>query len=190
MTFETLEGGFADPARDAARAFRACLNVMARPGKIEQVTGARPPQPLSEAAGTLIQTLCDADTPVVLIGDHDCQPLRDWITFHTNAPLVQSRREAAFAVGSWSALLPLDAYAVGTDQYPDRSATLIVELPDLSNNGARLSGPGIRDIAYLNLPEPDLFSQNHRLFPCGLDFYFTAADRIAALPRSTHVEVA
>ena len=40
-----LQGGFADPAHEAARAFRACLDAMARPGTIHAVTGAQPPAP-------------------------------------------------------------------------------------------------------------------------------------------------
>ncbi len=190
MTPITLEGAFADASRDAARAFRTCLNVMARPGTVDRLNGATPPAPLSLAAGTLLLTLCDAETPVHLAGEHDVEAVRDWITFHTNAPIATDRADAAFALGSWPALLPLQDYPVGSDEYPDRSATLIVELDRIDTTGAVLSGPGIRDTARLSLPELDAFRGNHDLFPCGLDFYFTADDQIAGLPRSTTVEVA
>ena len=188
MNATALQGAFADPPRDAARAFRTCLNVMARPGTIETLAGAIAPAPLSPAAGTLILTLCDAETPIYLAGGHDAQAIRDWIIFHTGAPIVPDRRKASFALSRWPDLAPLDGYPTGTPDYPDRSATLIVEMDALTPSGVRLSGPGLRDSAFLSLPEVDAFRLNHALFPCGLDFYFTAADRVAALPRSTKVE--
>ena len=91
------------------------------------------------------------------------------------------------AIGDWAALAPLSAYPIGTSAYPDRSATLIVERPALSVEGARLTGPGIKDAASLSLPETQAFQANHAQFPLGLDFIFTSADRLAALPRSTEV---
>jgi alpha-D-ribose 1-methylphosphonate 5-triphosphate synthase subunit PhnH len=90
-------------------------------------------------------------------------------------------------VGTWDALLPLDSYRIGEAEYPDRSATLIVELTDLRPEGATLTGPGIRDTARLSLPETEAFRRNARLFPLGLDFFLTAGDRVAALPRTTRV---
>ncbi|MCR9112897.1 MAG: phosphonate C-P lyase system protein PhnH, partial [Rhodobacteraceae bacterium] len=56
MQAEALTGGFADTPVDAARAFRAVMSAIARPGRIETVAGAVPPAPLSVAAGTLILT--------------------------------------------------------------------------------------------------------------------------------------
>lgn len=190
MTQATLEGAFGDASRDAARAFRVCLNVMARPGSVERLLGAAPPAPLSVAAGSLLLTLCDTETPVHLAGDHNVQVVREWITFHTNAPIAERRADTAFALGRWHALLPLHDYPLGSSEYPDRSATLIVEMDQITANGPVLRGPGIRDSARLSLPEVDAFRQNHALFPRGLDFYFTAGDLVAALPRSTTVEVA
>ena len=187
MQADTLSGAFAAPPVDAAHAFRAVMRVMARPGTIEAVTGATPPAPLSVAAGTVLLTLCDPETPVHLAGEADCAAVRDWITFHTGAPLV-GRDDAMFALGTWEALAPLGDYPVGTPEYPDRSATLIVEMAPLEATGARLTGPGIKNTAALSLPEIAAFQANARQFPLGLDFLFTCGDRIAALPRSTRVE--
>jgi alpha-D-ribose 1-methylphosphonate 5-triphosphate synthase subunit PhnH len=182
-----LDGGFADAPRDAAHAFRAAMSAMARPGRIERLAGARPPAPLSAAAGTLILTLCDPETPVHLAGAHDTAEVRGWIAFHTGAPVV-GRAEAAFAVGTWEALAPLDGYRIGEAEYPDRSATLIVEMAALEPEGATLTGPGIRDSVRLSLPETEAFRRNAQLFPLGLDVFLTARDRVAALPRTTRVD--
>lgn len=187
MMADALTGGFADAPAQSARAFRAALEAMARPGTIWVVEGAAPPAPLSVAAGALVLTLCDGTTPLHLGGSLDHPILRDWITFHTGAPLVPAEK-AQFALGTWADLVPVSRFAIGSPDYPDRSATLIVELPDLSNHGARLTGPGIADVASLSLPETAAFRANRALFPQGFDTYLTCGARLAGLPRSTIVE--
>lgn len=186
MRADTLEGGFADPPREAAFAFRGLMRAMARPGTIEEIAGATPPPPLSPAAGTALLTLCDPDTPLYLAGACDTPEMRAWVAFHTGAPLT-GPAHCAFALGGWEDLLPLDPYPVGTPEYPDRSATLIIECPALSQTGATLSGPGIRNTATLALPDTELFRRNNARFPLGLDFLFTAGREIAALPRTTRI---
>lgn len=186
---DALSGGFAAPPLDAARAFRALLDVMARPGRIADLGGAVPPAPLSVAAGTVALTLLDGTTPVHLAGGHDRAAVRDWITFHTGAPFVRAE-EAVFAIGTWEALQPVNRFAIGTPEYPDRACTLIMECDALAARGARLTGPGIKDQAFLSLPDVDAFRANRALFPLGFDCFFTAGDRVAGLPRSTIVEAA
>lgn len=186
MDQQALEGGFVDAPREAAVAFRALMTAMARPGKIERLSGAAAPAPLSRAAATLLLTLIDTDTPVHLAGAADTPQVRAWLAFHTGAPVTGPDR-AMFALGTWEALAPLDAYAIGTPEYPDRSATLIVEMPALEPKGVTLTGPGIRETAELSLPDRAAFTKNAARFPLGLDFYFTSGDRLAALPRSTRI---
>jgi alpha-D-ribose 1-methylphosphonate 5-triphosphate synthase subunit PhnH len=180
-----LTGGFGDPAREAAVAFRAVMEAMARPGRLEQVAGAGAPG-ISVAAGVVLLTLCDATTPLHLAGAVDTKALRDWIGFHIGAPLVGAEG-AVFALGDWAALQPLGRFAVGLPDYPDRSATLIVECERLVAEGPRLRGPGIRDDAHLSLPEVEAFQRNAGLFPLGLDFILTCGERLAAVPRTTLV---
>lgn len=164
MTPDALTGGFATPPVDSARAFRVALDVLARPGTILPLTGATPPTPMSVAAGTLALVLLDGTTPVHLAGALDCAAVRDWLTFHTGAPLVGAA-EAAFAFGTWAALRPVERFAIGTPEYPDRAATLVVEMAALAAEGPRLTGPGIRDAARLSLPEIAAFRANRALFP-------------------------
>jgi len=185
MQTTVLGGGFSDLPIDAAFTFRAVMTAMAQPGDILSVSGALPPQPLSVAAGTIVLTLCDTETPVFLTQGYDTPQVRDWITFHTGAPFVQAA-EAMFALGPWQDL-PLSDFARGTAEYPDRSATLIVEVAELANCGATLTGPGIKEQTQLSLPELQAFQDNARRFPLGLDFMFTSGDRLAALPRTTKV---
>ena len=187
MMPDALLGGFRDAPIQSARAFRAALEAMARPGTLQQVDGAVPPAPLSAAAGVLLLTLCDGTTPVHLGAGLNLPAVRDWITFHTGAPLVTAE-EARFAVGTWADLSPVSRFAVGSPAYPDRSATLIVEMPALGAHGHRLTGPGIANTAALTLPETAAFRANRALFPQGFDTYLTCGTIFAGLPRSTIVE--
>jgi alpha-D-ribose 1-methylphosphonate 5-triphosphate synthase subunit PhnH len=183
-----LSGGFADPPIDAAHAFRAALDAMARPGTVRRVAGVAPPAPLSVAAGALALALCDAAAPLHLAGDLDAPAVREWLLFHAGVSLV-GRSPAQFAIGTWDALIPLEDYPAGTPEFPDRSATLIVEMPALdAASGARLTGPGIDGAARLALPDAPALAANAARYPLGLDLFFTAGDRLAALPRSTCVE--
>ena len=186
MDMTALSGGFSDAPRVASFAFRAIMNAMARPGRIECLEGATPPAPLNIATGTLLLTLADPDTPVHLAGDTDRAEVRDWLGFHTGATAVGPGK-ATFAVGAWDALMPLDAYAIGTPEYPDKSATLIVDVDTLSDAGSTLSGPGIQTTATLSLPDPNAIAANNARFPLGLDFFFTCGTQIVGLPRSTRI---
>ena len=186
MRAETLTGGFEAPAHQAAHAFRAIMDALARPGRTLDATGAAPPAPLSTAAGAVLLTRCDSDTPVHLAGAFDTPEVRTWLAFHTGAPIA-TPAGCMFALGAWEGLQPLSAYPIGTSEYPDRSATLIVECDALSGEGAVLRGPGIQGAAALSLPEVAAFQANAALFPLGLDFIFTSGTHLAALPRTTQV---
>jgi len=187
MIAEALLGGFDSAPIASSRVFRAALEGMARPGTIGTVEGAAPPALVSVAAGALILTLCDGTTPLHLGASLDFQVVRDWITFHTGAPLV-SAEAAQFALGTWADLQPVTRFAVGLPDYPDRSATLIVAMPHLTAAGPRLTGPGIATDAHLTLPETAAFQANRMLFPLGFDTFLTCGNRLAGLPRTTHVE--
>jgi alpha-D-ribose 1-methylphosphonate 5-triphosphate synthase subunit PhnH len=181
-----LKGGLVDGPADAARAFRAALEAMARPGEIMTVPTLEPPPPLSAAAAGLLLTLVDHETSLYLGGGHDTPEVREWLIFHTDV-VITSATAAFWAVGDWASLQPLDQYPAGTPAYPDRSATLIVEQPTLRPSGTALRGPGIASIAYLNLPDADALKANARQFPRGVDCFFTAGTQVAALPRSTQI---
>ncbi|SPF77428.1 phosphonate C-P lyase system protein PhnH [Pseudoprimorskyibacter insulae] len=180
--------GFDMPAYDSANAFRAAMSAIARPGTIQTIAPIAADLPFSQAAAVLLLTLCDHETSLFLAPDLDTPEARHWIAFHCGAPLA-TKADAMFALGSWDALAPLDDYAQGTPEYPDRSATLIVEMPEITQAGPRLTGPGIQTEAYLALPDTASLMANHAKFPRGVDLFLTSGCQIAALPRSTKIEV-
>ena len=145
---------------------------MARPGRIETVGTAEPPAPLCPAAGAVLLTLADHDTPIHLAGDADSRAVRDWLAFHTGAPTVEASR-AAFAVGRWADLMPLEQYRAGTAAYPDQSVTLVVLHQGLGKQGISLCGPGIETTEHLALPDAAFLDFNAARFPLGIDMILT-----------------
>jgi alpha-D-ribose 1-methylphosphonate 5-triphosphate synthase subunit PhnH len=82
---------------------------------------------------------------------------------------------------------------VGTDEAPETSATLIVQVASLTvGHRYVLDGPGLREPAVLavdGLPADfaAVWQRNHALFPCGIDLILCAGNQLAALPRSVSV---
>jgi alpha-D-ribose 1-methylphosphonate 5-triphosphate synthase subunit PhnH len=186
--------GLADVPHDSQRLFRAVLEAFSHPGRI--VALPQPPDgvgPLSAAATAFVLTLVDRDTPLWLAPAFDVAAVRDFVRFHTGAPIM-ARNEALFALLTPDRAPLLESFAVGSDPYPDRSATLIVEVPSLSDGPARsLRGPGIQGratarIAGLASSFWFEWKANNALFPCGIDVVFTADAELLALPRSIVVE--
>ncbi|MDB6452722.1 phosphonate C-P lyase system protein PhnH [Falsirhodobacter sp. 20TX0035] len=177
---DIFAGGFTDAPRQSADAFRAALEAMARPGT-RHALQAQAPAPLSPAAAALILTLTDTGTPLHLAGAHDTDAVRRWIGFHTGAPICPAA-EAQFAIGTWDALHPLDRFAMGDAEYPDRSATLIVEMA-FGRPTHRLTGPGIDGHLDAHIP-----GDRPVAFPLGLDLFLTSGGEMSALPRTTRLE--
>jgi alpha-D-ribose 1-methylphosphonate 5-triphosphate synthase subunit PhnH len=189
--------GFADPVHGAQQAFRAILNAMARPGRIYRCgSELATPAPLGPAMAAVCLTLADADTPLWL-SDHLSAPaVSGYLRFHCNPPMVAEPDRASFALAALGELPDLGGLGIGDDLYPDRSATVVAEVRQFARGGEgdwRLSGPGIADSSRLRvtgLPEdfPRAWRRNAALFPQGVDLILTCGDRLAALPRTTHVE--
>jgi alpha-D-ribose 1-methylphosphonate 5-triphosphate synthase subunit PhnH len=191
-----LARGFADPVHDAQGVFRAVMDALARPGTIQPLaTDLAPPGPLTPELAAVALALADADAPLWLDAALAKNPaVADFLRFHTGARITADPAEAAFALVSDPAACPdLGTFAQGTPAYPDRSATLVLAVSDLSDRaGWRLDGPGIKGSARLSaapLPAdmPDRLARNHAGFPQGVDLILAAPNRLAALPRSTRV---
>jgi alpha-D-ribose 1-methylphosphonate 5-triphosphate synthase subunit PhnH len=188
-------GGFEQPVFQSQSVFRLLMESMARPGTIQSVaTDVAQPEPLGCAAGAVALTLCDHDTPVWLSGALAKSPVGSWIAFHTGATVTRDRAEARFAfLEAGAALASFDLFALGTQEYPDRSTTLVIEVEALGQGDAfTLAGPGIKETASAQisgLPETfiRLWSDNRALFPRGVDLVLTAGRQLLCLPRTTRI---
>jgi len=189
-----LAGGFADAVLDAQAAFRAIMEALANPGQPRALAlSAATPGPLTAELAAVLLTLADADTTLWL--GPGLAGAAGFVGFHTGAPLTDlpERADLAFALNA-DELPPLAAFKPGTQDYPDRSTTIVLAVPSLAGGAAFiLRGPGIRErehFAPQGLPA-DFFAQwteNRMQFPRGVDLLLVAEGRVLGLPRSTRME--
>lgn len=184
--------GFQQPALEAQRIYRRLLDAMARPGRIQDLSEApEPPSGLFRSSAGVALTLFDFETrvwldPALRGGDSEA-----WLRFHCGCPFTDLGSTAAFAlVTDVADMPPLDAFDGGDVRYPDRSTTLVVQLPSLvGGKVVRLAGPGIDgriDVAPAGLPEHfwEQIEANHADFQLGVDVLLVDEERVLGLPRS------
>jgi alpha-D-ribose 1-methylphosphonate 5-triphosphate synthase subunit PhnH len=195
-TIAELPAGFADKVASAQSTFRSVMDAMARPGSVQQVAAAvgTPPSVMRGTAAIAL-TLFDHDTPIWLDERmSETTEVAKWLKFHSGAPVVADSSICHFAlIGKAAALPDLDRFSFGTDEYPDRSTTLIVQVESLTQGrDYQLRGPGIDGSVVLRatIAPNDLFDRlaiNARLFPRGIDAVLVADDKIVAIPRTTRL---
>jgi alpha-D-ribose 1-methylphosphonate 5-triphosphate synthase subunit PhnH len=184
---------FANPVFDSQRTFREVLQAMARPAAPRELPVLPPsPAPITPAAMAIVLTLCDATTSVWLQQPQD-EAVRH-LRFHAGLKLADRPQDADFALITDPASMPaLDVFARGDLRYPDRSASLIIQVAGFGPAGSgesSFSGPGIRATQALTvdgLPD-DFWRQRAALasqLPLGIDLYFVAAQQVVGLPRTT-----
>jgi alpha-D-ribose 1-methylphosphonate 5-triphosphate synthase subunit PhnH len=192
-----LLAGFADPVFDSQAVFRRLMLATAYPGRLFTLEGeVTAPEPLSLAATALCLTLVDFETPIWLDRVAATAEALAYLRFHCDAPLVPKPGAARFAVVADPARMPrLIEFNQGEDQYPDRSTTLIIELPSLTEGPVTSwTGPGIKGAIAPRLAGlPNWFwgewALNRELYPRGVDIVFASGSAIIGLPRSIKVEV-
>ncbi len=191
-----LAAGFASPVLGSQACFRALLKAMSFPGRIVEIPtmpGPPPGWPPGLAAAAL--TLFDADTPVWLDASARSAEAEAYVRFHAGAPLADAPAGARFAVVLAPEYVPYDAFAIGTDQYPDRSATVLIGVKALLGGQAiRLRGPGVlthADVAPAGALEAFWLAwfRNNKLYPLGFDAFFFDKNRVIGLPRSAQASL-
>jgi alpha-D-ribose 1-methylphosphonate 5-triphosphate synthase subunit PhnH len=195
-TVAELSAGFSDKVLSAQSTFRSVMDAMARPGSIQRIASASgTPAAMMRGTAAIALTLFDHDTPIWL--DPRMSATADvakWLKFHTSAPVIADSSIASFAlIGDPENLPGLDRFAFGSNEYPDRSTTLILQVDSLSNGPiVELQGPGIDGATALcaSIQPRDLFERlsiNAALFPRGIDVVLVHDDSIVAIPRTTRL---
>lgn len=188
--------GLADPVFDSQRIFRGCLDALSRPGlPVDLAAGPDRVPGLHAASGALLLALLDQDTRLWLSPSLAGGPVPSSLRFHTGCTLADSPQAADYALVAAPGELPaLDSFAAGTDEHPERSATVVVQVSELAaGDGWRLSGPGIRDRARLRVAGLGAgfvaqWESSRTRFPRGVDLYFASGTRLCGLPRTTRIE--
>lgn len=188
--------GFTHESYGSQAVFRTALEALSHPGRplaLPLDTGL--PHQGHGAAAALLLGLLDADTSLWLSPRLAGSDAANWLRFHTGCTGVSTPQEAQFL---WVALgddmPPLQHLRQGTHEYPDQSATCVLEvsqiLPDTP--GWTFQGPGIlgqQKLALRGLPADfhEQWVQNHAGFPCGVDMFLSSATHIVGLPRTTQL---
>jgi alpha-D-ribose 1-methylphosphonate 5-triphosphate synthase subunit PhnH len=191
-----LPAGFADRVLGAQSTFRFVMEAMARPGSVQRITAdVGAPWPVMRGTAAIALTLFDHDTPIWL--DHrmaEAASVARWLRFHTSVPVITDASVSQFAlIGDGDALPGMDRFCLGSNEYPDRSTTLILQVESLTEGPAYvLQGPGIDGTALLRatITPADLFERlavNATLFPRGIDVVLVHDDAIVAIPRTTRL---
>lgn len=191
-----LKPGFANPVFESQATFRALLDAMSYAGRVHELrTDLIPPAPLAAATAAIALTLFDFDNAVWLDAASAQGELPPFLRFHCGARMCSKPVEARFAVIVDPSTMPaLDSFAIGEDRYPDRSATLIIQVPSLTGGRATTwTGPGIdgrREVRIAGVLAGfwEQWALNHELYPLGVDIIFASANAVVGLPRGVKVE--
>ena len=193
---QKMQPGFNDPVLDSQLVFRRALQAMSMPGRVVDLPNlAALPRQGHSASALLLLALVDSDCPLWLSPGLAGTDAQRWLRFHTGCRFVQDPAQANFlwlcAQDRWPLMSEMRA---GTDEYPDHSATCIMETSSIQTGagslGWSLSGPGIPapvGLTAKGLPA-DFAAQwagNHAAFPRGVDVLLTTATQVLGLPRST-----
>jgi alpha-D-ribose 1-methylphosphonate 5-triphosphate synthase subunit PhnH len=195
-TVAELPAGFADKVLSAQTTFRSVMDALARPGSVQRIAATSgAPAAMMRGTAAIALTLFDHDTPVWLDPlMSETSEVTRWLKFHTSAPVIADPSICSFAlIADAPALAALDRFGFGSDEYPDRSTTLILQVESLTQGPAlELRGPGIDGTAVLRaaIQPENLFERlaiNAALFPRGIDVVLVAGDAVAAIPRTTRL---
>lgn len=195
---QKVRPGFDDMARGSQAVFRCALQALAHPGRpVELPAVAQLPTSGHGAAALLLLTLLDSDCTLWLSSTLAGSDAQAWLRFHTGCRCVQDPAQARFlwlaAGDAWPALAALDT---GSDEYPDQSATCVMEAQLLPPVGGTsdwtLEGPGIlgqQRLGVRGLPDDfvEQWAANGAVFPRGVDVFLATQTQVLGLPRTTQL---
>ncbi len=191
--------GFDDPVRGSQVVFRRALQALSLPGLPVDMpaVATRMPSQGHGAAALLLLALLDSDCTLWLSPSLKNSDAHAWLRFHTGCSCIDDPSQARFlwlaAGDEWPALADMNA---GSDEYPDRSATCVMEVGGLQSDGEGqwvLQGPGIqgqRRLTTQGLPADfdAQWSGNHAAFPRGVDLFLATRSQLLGVPRSTRLQ--
>lgn len=181
---------FADPVHDAQACFRGLLSALAHPGRSYRLPGVPSvPVGVMPSWGAAALTLLD-DRTGAWISAAATDAIRGWLSFHTGCRWVTDPQQADFAlVLDPRSMPPVTAFAPGTPELPERSTTLLIQIPALEGERWIWSGPGIetQQAVMLQLDSEALVAAlelSGSRYPLGVDLLLCCGYQVIGLPRS------
>ena len=202
LSLQDMAPGFTDSTAQSQVVFRCALDAMARPGKpvrIPDTALVSPTRSTNAVAASVLLALLDQDCALWLSPTLANGPAAAWLRFHTGCQIEADCSKADFVWAASFAELPsLDQLKQGSAEYPDQSATCVVDVKGWRNAAASdavtvsLRGPGVRDVITLSVEgmHAGFVRQHHAMqeqAPCGVDVFCCAADALFGLPRSVRL---
>ena len=193
---QNIVAGFDHEAFGSQAVFRVALDALSHPGRVfDMPLETALPRRGHGAAAALLLGLLDADISLWLSPTLASSDAPAWLRFHTGCQIVADAATAQFVwVAQGDDMPPLSSLQLGSDAYPDQSATCVLEVDGLHGDagGWRLQGPGIpseRHVHALGLTSdfPAQWADNHASFPRGVDVFLSTATQMAGLPRTTRI---
>ena len=191
---QLLWKGFDNDVIESQRCFKKTMKAMSEPGHLVTLDGLKTTDDISPATFNLALTLIDQDISVWVSPELSTTTFIDNLRFYCGCKIVSSPLEADFVFIRLTAWKDLEGLKQGTEEYPDRFPTLIIESNGLAAEGnIELSGPGIKDVREVGIKDitPQqikLFQRNQQRFPMGYDFLLTDGEQLMALPRTTQLK--
>jgi len=203
LSLQDMAPGFSDSTAQSQVVFRSALDAMARPGTPVLIPAASlvSPTPGTHAAAlSVLLALLDQDCTLWLSPTLANGTAAAWLRFHTGCQIEQECYKADFVwAASIAELPPLHQLKQGSAEYPDQSATCVVDVTGWraavvsDADAVSLRGPGIRDVLKLAIDGMDAgFVQRHHAMqahaPSGVDIFFCAKDTLVCFPRSVRLD--
>jgi len=167
--------------------FRELVECFSRPGEVRDLQHSDSP---GSAYLAVLATLVDGET--TLADPHAQIVSTDWPLLQTSKAVVD--RASYIVVDGQQA--PDFEPTLGTLASPEFGATIVINIADVGNGPQtlHLSGPGIQQSRELRLAGLHVDWLHRReewvaVFPLGVDIILCAATRVAALPRTTRVNL-
>jgi alpha-D-ribose 1-methylphosphonate 5-triphosphate synthase subunit PhnH len=187
-----------DEVLDAQRGFRAMLGALARPGTVLRMPAAPQVAPgVDPRLAQIAHVLLDREVTFATV---DAAPLAQYLSTATGSRWVDAETaDYVFACGA-SPLGALARLQVGTPEFPEAGATVVlsVEVLCAAPAGARgmgvvLSGPGIESetgvgIDGLHRENLETFARRNADYPLGIDMFLVSAlGDVLGLPRTVRL---
>lgn len=190
-----------DFVHDIQKVYRNLLDSMSKPGVINNIKNEVDKldvySDLSKGLMTLSYTLLNIESKFYTKDEND----KNYIKLRTLGKPVDIEK-AEFIIMDIAKytkdeiLNTLEKVQIGTLEDPHLGATVVIKTSNLSNDKKYiLKGPGIKDIAYVNIEGIDMDFFNKRTeimyeYPLGFDLIFIDSNgNLLCLPRTTKVEV-
>ncbi|MET4213851.1 phosphonate C-P lyase system protein PhnH [Bradyrhizobium sp. LA2.1] len=181
-----------DAVQHAQASFRVILRAFSHPGKVIAMPPiSHAPRPMSQSMLSAALCLLDGEVSTWLDPAFRTKDIEEFLRLRTGVSISSHPMDVDFAlIGDANEMPDLERFRAGTLLAPNRSATLLIQLPSLVGGvPISLYGPGIeamKSVSPSGLPSWfwSSWETNAAQFPLGVDVLFVDGGSVLGLPRS------